>query len=46
MIYQSKTNDRFVVKVADTLEDAVKLMEIGFEYHAEVEGDKLFRKLK
>jgi hypothetical protein len=46
MIYQSEANDQFTVKVADTLEDAVKLMEVGFEYHAEVEGHKLFRKRK
>jgi integrase len=46
MIYQSEANDQFIVKVADTLEDAVKLMEVGFEYHAEVEGHKLFRKRK
>jgi integrase len=44
MIYESTANDQFTVKVADTLEEAVKLMEVGFEYHAEVEGHKLFRK--
>ena len=44
MIYQGEANDQFIVKVADTLDDAVKLMEVGFEYHAEVEGHKLFRK--
>jgi hypothetical protein len=46
MIYQAEANDQFTVKVADNLEDAVKLMEVGFEYHAEVEGHKLFRKRK
>jgi integrase len=45
MLYQ-ETNDQFTVKVADTLEDAVKLMEVGFEFHAEIEGHKLFRKRK
>ena len=44
MIYQGKANDQFTVKVADTLEEAIKLMEVGFEYHAEIEGHKLFRK--
>lgn len=39
-----KAKDQFIVKVADTLDDAVKLMEVGFEYHAEVERHKLFRK--
>jgi hypothetical protein len=46
MIYQTGANDQFIVKVADTLEEAVKLMEVGFEYHAKVEGLKLFRKRK
>jgi len=46
MIYQGKANDQFTVKVADTLEEAIKLMEVGFEYHAEIEGHKLFRKRK
>jgi hypothetical protein len=39
-----KTSDKFIVKVADTMDDAVKLMEVGFEFHAEIEGHKLFRK--
>jgi len=46
MIYATSANDRFIIKVADTLDDAIKLMEVGFEYHAEVEDHKLFRKLK
>jgi hypothetical protein len=41
-----EVSDDFIVKVADTLEQAVKLMEVGFEYHAEVEGHKLIRKRK
>jgi integrase len=45
MIYQ-ESNDQFTVKVADALEDAVRLMEVGFEFHAEIEGHKLFRKRK
>jgi hypothetical protein len=28
------------------MDEAAKLMEVGFEYHAEVEGHKLFRKRK
>jgi len=31
---------------ADTLPKAIKLMEVGFEYHATVEGHQLFRKRK
>ncbi len=46
MIYSAQGNDQFIVKVADNLDDAIKLMEVGFEYHAEVEGHKLFRKRK
>ena len=46
MLYLSKNNDGFIVKVADDLEDAVKLMEIGFEFHTEIAGHKLFRKRK
>jgi integrase len=45
MLYQESSN-QFTVKVADTLGDAVKLMEVGFDFHAEVEGHKLFRKRK
>jgi hypothetical protein len=45
MIY-SDTSDMFIVKVDDTMEDAVKLKEFGFEFHAEIEGHKLFRKRK
>jgi hypothetical protein len=41
-----KANDQFTVKVANTMEEAIKLMEVGFEYHAEIEGNKLFRKRK
>ena len=44
MLYQGKANDQFIVKVADMLEDAVKLMEVGFEFHPEIAGHKLFRK--
>lgn len=46
MMYNGETNDQFTVKVADTIDEAVKLMEVGFEYHAEIEGHKLFRKRK
>lgn len=46
MLYQETNDDQFTVKVADTMKDAIKLMEVGFEYHAEIEGHKLFRKRK
>lgn len=44
MIYQTKTNEQYIVKVPDTIEAAMKLMEVGLECHAEIEGHKLFRK--
>jgi hypothetical protein len=45
MMYQ-ETNDQFTVKVAHTMEEAIKLMEVGFEYHTKIEGHQLFRKRK
>jgi len=33
-------------KVASSLEEAVKLIEAGFEYVTEYEGKKMFRKRK
>jgi integrase len=45
MMYED-TSDQFIVKVADVMDDAVKLMEVGFEFHAEIDGHKLFRKRK
>jgi hypothetical protein len=45
MLYP-ETNDQFTVKVADTMDEAIKLMKVGFEFHAEIEGHKLFRKRK
>ena len=44
MVYRTRTSDKFIVKVADTLEDAIELVKVGFDFHAEVEGHKLFRK--
>ena len=46
MLYNGDANDQFTVKVADSMDKAVKLMEVGFEFHSEVEGHKLFRKKK
>ena len=39
-------NDEFTVRTAKTVEEAKKLLEVGFEYVTEVEGVKLFRKRK
>ena len=46
MLYDEDTNDQFTVKVADSMEEAVKLMEVGFEHHAKIDGHNLFRKRK
>ena len=46
MLYLSKSDNGFIVKVVDNLEDAIKLMELGFEFHTEFAGQKLFRKRK
>jgi integrase len=39
-------NDSFVCKVAKTVEEATQLIEAGFEFVVDVEGEKLFRKRK
>jgi hypothetical protein len=36
----------FMCKVANNLDEAVKLVESGFEYVTEMDGVKLFRKRK
>jgi integrase len=43
MLYLSD-NEGFIVKVADTVEDAIPLLQSGFEYHCEIAGHKVFRK--
>jgi len=40
------TSEDYTVKVAFNVEEACKLLEVGFEYVAEFEGKKLFRKRK
>jgi len=39
-------NEDYDVKIAETLDDACKLLEVGFEYVTDMEGKKLFRKRK
>jgi integrase len=41
-----ETNEDYEVKTAETLDDACKLLEVGFEYVTDMEGKKLFRKRK
>jgi hypothetical protein len=37
---------KFLVKTAQTVEEACKLIEVGFEYVTDVDNVKLFRKRK
>ena len=41
-----EVNDDYDVKVAETIEEACKLLEVGFEYVTDIDGKKLFRKRK
>ena len=42
----STTSDEYIVKVASTVEEASKLIEVGFEHITEMDGKQLFRKRK
>ncbi len=44
-IFQN-ADEEYHVKVAQTLEEACKLLEVGFEYVTDLNGAKLFRKRK
>jgi integrase len=39
-------SDEWICKVASSLEEAVELVEAGFEYVTQIEGKKIFRKRK
>ena len=41
-----EANDQYDVKLTSTVEEACKLLEVGFEYVTEMDGRKLFRKRK
>jgi hypothetical protein len=41
-----EVNEDYDVKIAENLDDACKLLEVGFEYVTDMEGKKLFRKRK
>ena len=45
MVFQDEDYE-FHVKVAESLDEACKLLEIGFEYVIDMDGNKLFRKRK
>jgi hypothetical protein len=40
------SNDEFTVRAVKTLEEACKLLEVGFDYVTEVDGKKIFNKRK
>jgi hypothetical protein len=40
------TDDEYHVKVAQTLDEATKLLEVGFEYVTDMDGAKIFKKRK
>lgn len=42
----NEQNSEYHVKLVDTIEEACKLLGVGFEYVIEMEGKKLFRKRK
>jgi hypothetical protein len=44
-LFQNSDNE-YHVKVAQTLEEATKLLEVGFEYVTDMDGEKLFKKRK
>ena len=39
-------NNEYETKLASTVAEAVKLIEVGFKYITETDGKKLFRKRK
>jgi integrase len=45
-LYGTSDNQEFHVKIAENLDDACKLLEVGFEFVTDMEGKKLFRKRK
>jgi uncharacterized cupin superfamily protein len=42
----NETNSEFHVKVASDLDEACKLLEVGFEHVTDMDGKKIFRKRK
>lgn len=45
-IYGNLKPDNFTCETASTIKEAKKLIEQGFEYVAEFEGEQLYRKVK
>jgi len=45
-VFNDKRNDEFTVRVVDNMEEARRLVEVGFEYVTDMDGQKIFRKRK
>lgn len=45
VIFQT-TDDEYAVKVAESVEEACRLLEVGFEYITHIDGKVLIRKRK
>ncbi|MEM2263430.1 MAG: hypothetical protein QW160_04330 [Candidatus Bathyarchaeia archaeon] len=45
-LYSKNVNDEFHVRTAKTVEEACRLIEVGFEYVTEIDGIKILRKRK
>lgn len=45
-LFQSGENDEFHVRVGKTVDEACKLLEVGFDYVCDIDDAKLFRKRK
>ena len=45
-IYSDLKPDSYVCETASTVQEAKQLVELGFEYVCEIEGEQLFRKVK
>jgi hypothetical protein len=44
--YADMKPENFICETASSVKDAKKLIESGFEYVCEIDGEKLFRKYK
>lgn len=43
-LFAEQRNDEYHIRVADSVEEAMKLVQVGFEHVADVDGTKIFRK--
>ena len=46
VLLPAPNNDEFHVKVTQYLDEACKLLEVGFKYVTEIDGARVFRKRK